>query len=89
MKRVFRRLARGVGHVLLGGSIALILFALALFGVGLYLASIPYARMSKRHAQLLALVGVAQAGAALVAALRQDDGDELGGDTSPAADRAT
>jgi hypothetical protein len=77
MKTLFRRLARGIGHVLLGGSIALLLFSIALFGLALYFASIPYARMSKRHAQLLALVGVAQASAALVASVRQpeDEGE--------------
>jgi 4-amino-4-deoxy-L-arabinose transferase-like glycosyltransferase len=77
MRTLFRRLARALGHLLLGGSIALALCAVALFGVGLYLASIPYSRMSKRHAQLLAIVGVAQAGAALLAAVRQpeDEGE--------------
>jgi 4-amino-4-deoxy-L-arabinose transferase-like glycosyltransferase len=73
MRKLFRRLARALGHVVIGGSIALLLFAIALFGVGLYLASIPYARLSKRHAQLVAAVGVAQAGAALLAAVRQPD----------------
>lgn len=73
MRKLFRRLARTLGHLLLGGSIALILCAVALFGVGLYLASIPYSRMSKRHAQLLALVGVAQACSTLVASVRQPE----------------
>jgi len=65
-----RRLARGAGRVLLGGSVVLFCLAIALFGVGLYLASVPYARISKRHAQLQAFVGLAQAGAALLAVMR-------------------
>lgn len=87
MRNVFRRLARLVGNVLLGGSIVLLLFAVALFGIGAYLIAIPYARLSKKHSQLLALVQFAQAGAALLAVMRSE-GDELGGDPSAAADRA-
>lgn len=70
MRKLSRQLAKGVGHLLLGGSITLILLGVALFAIGAYLVSIPYARMSRKHAQLQAFVQAAQAGAVLLAVLR-------------------
>lgn len=74
---MLRRLASGVGHLLLGGAIALILFGVLVLGVAVQLISLPYARISHRHAQLQALVRLGAALAAAVAAMRPPELDEL------------
>lgn len=74
-----RSLARLVGRALVGGSLVLFALAIALCSVGVYLLAVPYAKVSRRHAKLVAAVQVAQALAVLGATLKRepDELDEL------------
>ena len=85
--KLLRSLVRLVGRGLLGGAFVCVFVAVALFAVGAYCIAVPGSKVSRRHAQLLAFAGVAQALATLAGAMRSDrDAEpelelELDGDT--------
>jgi type II secretory pathway pseudopilin PulG len=56
-----RRIAALIGRILVGAALSAFLVALALFAIGTYLMSWPFARFSERQRKLRALMDVAAA----------------------------
>ena len=75
--KLLRSFVRLAGRALLGGAVVCLALGVALLAVGAYLVAVPASKLSRRHAQLVAFAGVAQAIAALAGAMRPEPGAEL------------